>query len=62
MLDFGGQTISQNHNLANGIIIGPEGGFSNQEREGFDKKLSFGELILKSECAAMAIATLGSIY
>lgn len=62
MLDFGGQTISQNHNLANGIIIGPEGGFSNQEREGFDKKLSFGELILKSECAAIAIATLGSIY
>ncbi len=62
MLDFEGQAIGQYQDFKNGIIIGPEGGFSNQEKQNICiKKLSLGDITLKSECAAIAIATLGSI-
>lgn len=61
VLDFGGENISQyimNNNPDNWIVlIGPEGGFSDNEKEYFKSEnlrvVSFGESTLRAETAAI---------
>jgi 16S rRNA (uracil1498-N3)-methyltransferase len=53
--DFGGEVSGEFHQRA---VVGCEGGFSEREREMFEKKISFDTpLILKSESAVMAVAS-----
>lgn len=57
MLDFGGETLQSG--VCERIMIGPEGGFSEEERAYGMKKFSAGNLILRSESAAIfAVARL----
>jgi len=59
MLNFSNKHIDKNTNV-NTIIIGCEGGFSNEETALFDREQIMGfntPLILKSESAAIAIAS-----
>lgn len=51
MLDFGGEVLQDG--ACECIMIGPEGGFSEEERACGAQKFSAGNLILRSESAAM---------
>lgn len=63
--DFDGESMARS-NLANskkvGLLIGPEGGWSDEEKEIFNnkkiKKVSFGTQILRAETAAIAASAL----
>lgn len=64
-LDFLGEKIGQNTFIKSnkiGILIGPEGGFSDKEREFFKEKgiknISLGNQVLRAETAAIAISSL----
>jgi 16S rRNA (uracil1498-N3)-methyltransferase len=64
-LDFGGKKISQNifaKSSKIGILIGPEGGWSDKERKFFKEKgiksFSLGSQILRAETASIAISAL----
>jgi 16S rRNA (uracil1498-N3)-methyltransferase len=59
VLDFGGVSLQSNE--FESIVIGCEGGFSNNEREQFSRKAIYGldtPLVLKSESAAVAVAAI----
>lgn len=59
MLDFDGSEEKRDIYPQNGIIIGPEGGFSPEEKLLFTgKRICLGNLVLKSECAAISAAAL----
>ncbi len=65
-LDFDGaslaETFTRNINKKNGVLIGPEGGWSDRERSLFKQKgirsVSFGSQILRAETAAIAVSAL----
>ena len=55
-LDFDGEKIKCNTKYTNPFLVGPEGGFSEEERKFFKKKVKFDGFILRSESAACAIS------
>ena len=64
-LDFDGDKIDSsfskvNENIKIGVLVGPEGGWTDKERELFKQKgiksISLGEPVLRAETAAIAIA------
>ena len=55
-LDFDGEKIECNKEYPNPFLIGPEGGFSEEERKFFKEKVKFESFILRSESAACAIS------
>ncbi|AFI06492.1 16S rRNA (uracil(1498)-N(3))-methyltransferase [Helicobacter cetorum] len=60
VLDFNGEKLQTSLNAENGIIIGPEGGFSEQEREQFKERETYRiplDMVLKSESACVFIAS-----
>lgn len=65
-LDFDGESlieaVSSNKNERIGILIGPEGGWSDNERDFFEhkgiKSVSFGSQILRAETAAIVVSAL----
>ncbi len=66
LIDFDSQIITRDNlpDFSGGVIIGPEGGFSQEEKSRFEKEntFSFGtKNTLKSECAAVSIAALGML-
>ncbi|EDM23226.1 16S rRNA (uracil(1498)-N(3))-methyltransferase [Caminibacter mediatlanticus TB-2] len=56
-LDFNGKEIECNKKYTNPILIGPEGGFSEEERKKFTEIIKLKSFILKSETAACAISS-----
>lgn len=61
ILDFGGKTLSCPSDKKSAFLVGPEGGFSENERKIFDEKNIFSfdtDLVLRSETAAMKIASM----
>ena len=60
LLDFDGEKINSNFKNKIGILIGPEGGWSDKEREYFKQKgiksVSLGSPVLRAETAAIAVA------
>lgn len=66
VLDFEGEglleTVETNKNKKIGILIGPEGGWSDNEKIWFDEKgirsVSFGAQILRAETAAIVVSAL----
>lgn len=55
LLDFGGDDL--NKSLSRVVVVGPEGGFTNRERELVQQKYSFkNTTILRSQTAAIALA------
>ncbi|PAF52273.1 16S rRNA (uracil(1498)-N(3))-methyltransferase [Helicobacter sp. 13S00477-4] len=64
VFDFGGKNIYQNPpDLTTGILIGPEGGFDPQEKILFKDNNIYTtpqNITLKSECAALILASLGN--
>lgn len=65
VLNFGGKDIYQaKQDFAQGIFIGPEGGFDAEEKQMFENRECLGisnSIVLKSECAAMLVAGLATI-
>lgn len=62
LIDFHGKNISLEINFSQGVIIGPEGGFAQEEKDKFCGEVySLGKNILKSECAAIHLASLAYI-
>lgn len=60
ILDFSTQNLDRKKDDVKTLIIGPEGGFSQRERELFDKSFVIGfdtKLILKSESAAICASS-----
>ncbi len=61
-LDFGGKDLPAKLETKVGILIGPEGGWTDKERELFGKNkiasVSLGSQILRAETAAIAISSL----
>lgn len=58
ILDFGGQKIQKNEKIKQ-VLVGCEGGFSQEERELFKNIISFeSPLILRSETASIAVSSL----
>ncbi len=55
-LDFDGKEIECNFCSDKPFLIGPEGGFSEEERKYFKEKLKFNGFILRSETAAVGIS------
>lgn len=64
MFDFGGKNIYlHTPKLADGIIIGPEGGFDEREKMMFQKRDIYStpsNITLKSECAAILLVSLAA--
>jgi len=56
-IDFDGEEINCNKHYPNTFLIGPEGGFSKEERKNFKEKIKLKGFILKSESAVCAIAS-----
>jgi len=58
-LDFNGKLLecNQNFQFKNPIFIGPEGGFSEREKEKFKEIIRLKSFILRSETAACAISS-----
>ena len=56
-LDFDGERIECSKKYKNPFLIGPEGGFSENERKYFNNKIKLEGFILRSESAACAIAS-----
>ncbi|WP_024787225.1 MULTISPECIES: 16S rRNA (uracil(1498)-N(3))-methyltransferase [unclassified Lebetimonas] len=54
-LDFNGKEIEFNKNITMPILIGPEGGFSEKEKEKFREIYKLQSFILRSESAACGI-------
>ncbi|AFI04243.1 16S rRNA (uracil(1498)-N(3))-methyltransferase [Helicobacter cetorum] len=64
ILDFNGEKLQTSLNAENGIIIGPEGGFSEQERERFKTHRIYSApmpMVLKSESACVFVASLAQV-
>jgi 16S rRNA (uracil1498-N3)-methyltransferase len=55
-VDFDGEEIECNEEIS-AVLIGPEGGFSEEERKHFTKKLKLKGFILRSESAACAVSS-----
>ncbi len=55
-LDFNGEEINKT-NLTQPILIGPEGGFSEKEKQYFQKIIKLKGFILRSESAACAVSS-----
>lgn len=64
LFDFGGKSIYlHTPKLADGIIIGPEGGFDEREKMMFQERDIYStpsNITLKSECAAILLASLAA--
>lgn len=56
-LDFDGEEIDCNYKPKNPILIGPEGGFSKNEKKEFKKIIKLKGFILRSESATCAISS-----
>ena len=56
-LDFNGEKIECNYKPKNPIFIGPEGGFSKQEKKEFKKIIKLRGFVLRSESAVCAISS-----
>jgi len=56
-IDFNGEEINCNTLYKNPFFLGPEGGFSEEERKFFKKTIKLKGFILRSESAACAIAS-----
>ncbi|MGL2642882.1 16S rRNA (uracil(1498)-N(3))-methyltransferase [Helicobacter pylori] len=64
VLDFNGETLPTSANFEKGIIIGPEGGFSEQERGYFKEREIYRiplDMVLKSESACVFVASIAQI-
>ncbi|MGN8397153.1 16S rRNA (uracil(1498)-N(3))-methyltransferase [Helicobacter pylori] len=64
VLDFNGEALPTNANFEKGIIIGPEGGFSEQERGYFKEREIYRiplDMVLKSESACVFVASIAQI-
>ncbi|MGL2823260.1 16S rRNA (uracil(1498)-N(3))-methyltransferase [Helicobacter pylori] len=64
VLDFNGETLPASANFEKGIIIGPEGGFSEQERGYFKEREIYRiplDMVLKSESACVFVASIAQI-
>jgi len=57
VLDFNGKKIDLKNNITFPILIGPEGGFSNKEKEKFSEVYKLDGFILRSETAACSISS-----
>jgi len=55
-LDFDGREIGCESSYDKPYLIGPEGGFSEEERKFFKEKLKFRSFILRSETAAVSVS------
>jgi 16S rRNA (uracil1498-N3)-methyltransferase len=51
----GGTVIDQEHGI--GLVVGPEGGWADDERSGFPRGLRLGSTVLRTETAALVGAT-----
>jgi len=56
-IDFNGKDLELNFSTRKPILIGPEGGFSQNERENFIQIYKLKSFILRSETATVAIAS-----
>lgn len=56
-LDFDGEKLKENIECNYPFLIGPEGGFSNEERKYFKEKFKLESFILRSETAAIGISS-----
>ncbi|WP_033602504.1 16S rRNA (uracil(1498)-N(3))-methyltransferase [Helicobacter pylori] len=64
VLDFNGKTLQTNFNAEKGVIIGPEGGFSEPEREQFREREIYRiplDMVLKSESACVFVASIAQV-
>ncbi|WP_033768044.1 16S rRNA (uracil(1498)-N(3))-methyltransferase [Helicobacter pylori] len=64
VLDFNGKTLQTNFNAEKGVIIGPEGGFSEPEREQFKEREIYRiplNMVLKSESACVFVASIAQV-
>ncbi|OOC29002.1 16S rRNA (uracil(1498)-N(3))-methyltransferase [Helicobacter pylori] len=64
VLDFNGETLPASTNFEKGVIIGPEGGFSEQERGYFKEREIYRiplDMVLKSESACVFVASIAQI-
>ncbi|EMJ43725.1 16S rRNA (uracil(1498)-N(3))-methyltransferase [Helicobacter pylori] len=64
VLDFNGETLPTSMDFEKGIIIGPEGGFSEQEREYFKERKIYRiplNMVLKSESACVFVASIAQV-
>ncbi|EMH20367.1 RNA methyltransferase, RsmE family [Helicobacter pylori GAM260Bi] len=64
VLDFNGETLPTSADFEKGIIIGPEGGFSEQEREYFKERKIYRiplNMVLKSESACVFVASIAQV-
>ncbi|MGN8525644.1 16S rRNA (uracil(1498)-N(3))-methyltransferase [Helicobacter pylori] len=64
VLDFNGEALPTSADFEKGIIIGPEGGFSEQERGYFKEREIYRiplDMVLKSESACVFVASIAQI-
>ncbi|MCQ2832144.1 16S rRNA (uracil(1498)-N(3))-methyltransferase [Helicobacter pylori] len=64
VLDFNGKALQTNFSAEKGVIIGPEGGFSEQERGYFKEREIYRiplDMVLKSESACVFVASITQI-
>ncbi|MGL2787650.1 16S rRNA (uracil(1498)-N(3))-methyltransferase [Helicobacter pylori] len=64
VLDFNGEALPTSADFEKGIIIGPEGGFSEQEREYFKEREIYRiplDMVLKSESACVFVASIAQV-
>ncbi len=64
VLDFNGEILQTNFSAEKGVIIGPEGGFSEQERGYFKEREIYRiplDMVLKSESACVFVASIAQI-
>ncbi len=64
VLDFNGETLPASANFEKGIIIGPEGGFSEPERGYFKEREIYRiplDMVLKSESACVFVASIAQV-
>ncbi|RVZ33235.1 RsmE family RNA methyltransferase, partial [Helicobacter pylori] len=64
VLDFKGETLPTSMGFEKGVIIGPEGGFSEQERGYFKEREIYRiplNMVLKSESACVFVASIAQI-